>query len=122
MKVKRNLVTIELTERELEEAFREKEHMYHLEDAFRHLCTYIFGGDPIYCEDEIDTDDGYIVAALEDFKRQYGFSYFDGIYKDSENYLLEEIVGVYEQTADCNEAENITWQNAVDIVLTRNKD
>mgnify|MGYP006916194814 CR=1 FL=1 len=111
MKIKRDLTAfgkvvhtvLQLTNEELEEAYREREREYRLQDAETHL-LWLVDGEP-------DTD------AEDDFTSVYGFPYTEAIDKGSEHYLLDAIVDEFERSFDCNIAENDTWQHAVETVL-----
>lgn len=92
-------VTIELTDGELEKAFRTQEHNFRFADADQQM-EFRFSGDE------------------EWFKSIYGFSLEDACCEDSEHYVLEELVSGFEKSFDCNSPENDIWDEVINTVLT----
>lgn len=108
MKILRGETEIELTKWELEEAYREQEHFYRLQDACEHLENYI-GTNKI---GNLNKSGFYL---------RYGFRFDETIDPESEHYLLEEIVGWYEKWSDCNIAENDMFEEIIRQVLEEHK-
>ncbi len=92
------LVTeFELTDEELEQAFRERDHQYMLEDAERQLEEYL--------SDDAD-DDAYM--------RETYLATFDELTSpESKSYSLDYLVERFSDEQDCNVAENVVWQNVI---------
>jgi len=102
MEIIRDGIAIKLTNEELEQAHRECQHNYLLQDAFKHLIDYI----NIY---EIN-----VIG-------EYGCTFEDMTNLQSEQYLLDKIVEQFEKLSDCNIDENDTWIDACRVVLTIKK-
>lgn len=117
MYIERNGEKIELTARELESAFREREHQYMLEDAKRHFCEFAIG----YYDYGEEYDEDEYATADADFKNTYGFSIVDAIDERSAYYVLETLVERYADAFDCNIAENDIWQSVCECVLNECK-
>lgn len=91
---------------EIRDAYYYLDHQYLLEDARRHLDNFVYGDcDP----DEMEPEEKD--SCLQYVEEHFGISYTEML------ELLEDMVGEYEQTQDCNIAENTTWVNAVYGVL-----
>lgn len=99
---------IELTDEELEKAFRFRDKQYMKGDAKRQLLDY-FG---------LDIDD-YDESELKDVQsviNEKGGSFIlENLINDDD--VLEYLVGVFSEKPDCNAAENDTWQNIVEDYL-----
>lgn len=98
----------EMTEEELEAAYRFRQQQYLEKDAKSHLDEFIFGGDPGNMS-EFDIE--YQVA---DFFERYHMEVEEAYGK------LQDIVSRFEKCADCNIDENSRWDNAIRDVLTGN--
>lgn len=99
-----NRYVIELTNEELEKAFRHRDKEYMKEDARRQFFDF-FG---------LDVDDYYeeeIEAVQEDIdERNGGFSFR---FLANDNETLEYLVSEFSENQDCNTAENDIWQNII---------
>lgn len=109
MDITRNGEKFTLTDTELYQAYAEQKHLFLLEDAERHLFEH-FGIDE-------DSDDSEIAKVESAFFAKYGFSFTAACQENDSNYLLADIVSRYEHDFDCNVPENVTWDNAVQLVL-----
>ena len=109
MDITRNGEKFTLTDVELYQAYVEQHHRFLVEDAQRHLFD-VCGLDDCAEDDEM-------TRVYAEFLRKYDFSLVDACAANNPNYLLEEIISMYEHDYDCNIAENITWDNAVLRVL-----
>lgn len=99
MKITRNNQEIEITEAELEEAYREKQFKYLVEDAKRQLLILSdYDGN-----DEPEEDD----CEAQEFKKWYGVSLIELL--DDECFLAS-CVEQYENNIDCNMPENLLWE------------
>lgn len=94
------------TDEERYEIYCEVAHEYLLNDAERAFTSYV-GVD----------DASYIHENEEAFVRKYGFTTKSALNPADSNYLLERIVKIYENHADCNIPENCTWENSVITAL-----
>lgn len=100
-----------MTEKEIEAAYRYREHQYRLEDAKRQLNIVIFGYDDADPEDPEFSDD------LKRFEQQYSTSYEEAVAPDA----LEEYLRRYESRFDCNQSENDQWEAAIVAALEDTK-
>lgn len=98
-------VTYALTEAEVEAAYRYKEKQYRLQDAKNHIDGFIFGADPE------SLDESEAAEAEAQFEKQYGISCSQ--LRESFDLVYEYFVDLF----DCNEAENGTWETAVQQVV-----
>lgn len=96
----------EMTEKQIEAAFRYQQMQYRRQDAKCQLDEFIYGGDP----DEIKTIDREMSELY--FKEQYGMNAADAYKK------IDQIVWRFDGDDSCNVDENTTWQNAIRSVLT----
>lgn len=95
-----------MTRDELEAAYRFKEREYRKLDAERAVDYYVFG------DDDIDNMDDAERSEIEnDFERDRGISY--AALKNA----ADDLIDIFFQKQDCNEAENVTWENAIDAYL-----
>lgn len=94
MKIRRNtrayglpvgIIEIELTDKELEQAFREKEHQYRLEDVRNSLSD-------AYESEQISRDVYEKIQENEDFH--------------------EAVLQEYEKRSSCDIPENVTWEES----------
>ena len=94
MKIRRNtrayglpvgIIEIELTDKELEQAFREKEHQYRLEDV-RNLLVDAYESEKISKEvyEKVILDEQFHEAVLREYEKRFS----------------------------CNTPENVTWEEA----------
>ena len=102
MKIIREGKEYTLTAEELEQAYRERQHIYLLSDAADQLEEFV--------RVHFDEDEDVFADAI-------GFTVEDACNEDSKHYLLEKIVAAAQNTGDCNRAENDIWQDAVKDVL-----
>ncbi len=100
-------VKYDMTEKEIEAAYRYREHQCRLEDAKRQLNIVIFGYDDADPEDPEFSDD------LKQFEQQYSTSYEEAAAPD----MLEEYLRRYESRFDCNQSENDQWEAAIVAAL-----
>lgn len=96
----------EMTEDEIEAAYRLRERQYRYEDARRQFLVFVFGDDPINVSVSDQT------TAIHSFTRKYGIGLAEGL------NLLDEIVARFEKDFDCNQDENTAWENAIEAVLS----
>ncbi len=90
---------------------RLREKRYRTLDAKNHLLYYLG------IDSECELDESYAVEIAEDFKREYGIALKDAISEDSKNSLIDSLVSDFFQTQDCNEPENVIWENAIEEEL-----
>ena len=99
---------IELTDEELEKAFRFRDKQYMKDDAKRQLLDY-FGLDiNDYDEDELKS-----VQKVIDEKG----GTFDLKELSNDDNTLEYLVEMFSEDQDCNATENDTWQNIIEDYL-----
>ena len=98
----------EMTDEQLEAAYRFRQQQYREQDAKSHLDEFIFGGNPA---DMSEFDIQYQVA---DFFERYHMEVEEAYGK------LQQIVSRFEKNADCNIDENSRWETAIRDVLTGN--
>ena len=101
MNINRNGKTDALTAEELEQAYREQQHNYKLEDAKNQFCDYH------------RRNFAYELV----FANCFGFSRKEVCDPNSMHYLLEDFVASYEKHHDCEQAENDIWQEVIRNVL-----
>ena len=89
------------TEINREQIFREVEHQYLLEDAHCQYLEYLFGNEDCFEEDE--------EKAISELKSRFGEDVF------------ERLVSEFEDSQDCNIAENDTWHNVIERFLKGDK-
>lgn len=102
----------ELSDSELYEAYSEKQKVFLLQDAERHLEFVVFGTERSTLDEDAEA------AELDSFLGQYGFSYTDATDPDSNFYILEEAVDRFQDEKDCNLAENDVWENIIRNILS----
>ena len=96
----------EMTEQQIEAAFRYQLRQYMKADAKYQLDQFIYGDDP----DCLNSMARQIQE--DDFKDRYGMD-------ASEAYkLIDKILDRYDKVESCDVDENTTWQNAIREVLT----
>lgn len=103
-KIERYRYVIELTNEELEKAFRFRDKEYMKEDARRQFFDY-FG---------LDVDDYYeeeLENVQEKIDKNGGKFKFRVLANDNET--LEYLVSEFSENQDCNAAENDVWQNVI---------
>ena len=99
-------VEYEMTEQQIEAAFRYQTEQYRKADAKYQLDEFIYGDDPA-CLSQIDRE------TQEDFfKCRYKMDAADAY------GLLDKFLDRFDKTESCNVDENTTWQNAIRSVLT----
>lgn len=91
----------DLSEEQIEAAYRYQLHQYRLADAERQFKNFVYGSDP----NSIDEQE--CQQAEEYFLRGYGVPVSEGL------TMLEEFVQRFEDDFDCNEDENSMWENAI---------
>lgn len=96
---------IELTESEIEKAFRYQDERYMMEDAKNHLLAYV----------DYDEEDEELKA---EFKERFGVD-FDALINDDN--VLSQLAQDFSEEQDCNIAENTTWDYVVEEYLERVK-
>lgn len=101
---------IELTEREIERAFRYQDMGYMMEDAKKHLYD---------CAGIDEYDEGEDVEEQKaEFRENYGVD-FDFVVNDDDT--LSTLANDFSEEQDCNVAENITWDYVIQEYLSRVK-
>lgn len=110
---KPGLAFIELNEKEIEKAYRERERFYLLQDAERHFLES-FDGEPEDVEDISDSEQ-------QEFLDSYGCTVAEAMDPKSSSYMLNDLVDAYEDARDCNVAENETWRYVVTKYLEQNQ-
>lgn len=98
--------TYEMTEQQIEAAFRYQLRQYMKEDAKSQLDQFIYGDDP---------------DNLSQIDRETQENFFKGMYcmDATEAYkLIDKILDRYDKVESCDVDENTTWQNAIREVLT----
>lgn len=99
---------IELTDEELEKAFRFRDKQYMKDDAKRQLLDY-FGLDiDDYDEDEL----GDVQKVIDEKGGTFNLEEL----ADNDS-VLEYLVEMFSEDQDCNAAENDTWQNIIEDYL-----
>lgn len=98
----------EMTDEQLEAAYRFRKRQYKMADAKCHLELFIYGDEPCTMSD-FD-----IQYQEQDFLERYHMTPVEAFAK------LEKIVSRFEKDADCNLDENAQWNNAIQNVLTGN--
>lgn len=113
MKIIRNGESFDLTPEELEEAYREQEHNYRLQDAARHLCDFVW----------YDCEQSCWVAPHSEasFINEYGFPFLPLLDKNSNEYVLEYIVERFSDEFDCNFDENSIFEDIITAMLSEMK-
>ena len=112
--IKGSEVTIELSLKELTEAYYERQKLFRLQDAERQLLQYLGEADGVECvADACD-------ETRQNFKNSYGVRLEDVVNPSSSCYILDSVVKAYEHNLNfdgCNTAENDAWATAVAEVL-----
>lgn len=98
--------TYEMTEDQIEAAFRYQERQYRRMDAESQLDEFIYGDNPGNLM-RIDLE-----IQEKDFKERYEMEVADA-YK-----LLDEIIDQFDKMFTCEIGENTIWQEAIRAVLT----
>ena len=108
MNITRNIapgmtITIELTEEELEQAYRGQQENYRMQDVQNHIEDL--------CEQYSAIDDE---TGISEFETKFGFPTAfivddDKFAKDFKNACL----AAFEENFDCNEDENTMWESAI---------
>ena len=109
MKIVRNGIEIELSDEELEAAYREREQQYRRMDCTVHLAEY-FGID-------VEADDVNATGDYERFFRVFGCTFIDAVSLDSKYCVLDLLVERFNDRFDANIDENGQWENAIDEVV-----
>ena len=104
-----NGVLYEMPEEQMEAAYRYLERQNRLLDAKCQFFEFAYGCDP----DSLEPGD--CVYQEISFEERYGFPISVGL------MMLDKFVDRYEKQADCNVAENVTWQSAIEEVLEEAK-
>lgn len=108
----------ELTEYELETAYRKRKHQYRLADAEIQLSAF-FG---INTEENSPFDEEDSEENSHAFVMKYGYPFVELMDVESRNYALEALVAEYEDAMDCNVAENDTWQSVITEYFARERE
>lgn len=98
--------TYEMTEEQIEAAFRYQERQYRKEDAKYQLDEFVYGCSP----DELNAIDRQMQELS--FRRWYKMEAADA-YK-----LIDEILDRFDKIFSCEIPENTIWENAIRAVLT----
>lgn len=101
----------DLSEDQIEAAYRYQLHQYRLADAERHFRFYVFDCDP-----EWECTEAEHKQAEEAFLQKYGIPVSEGL------TMLEDFVQQFENDFDCNMDENSMWENAITTVLDEYRD
>ena len=109
MKIVRNGIEIELSDEELEAAYREREQQYRRMDCTVHLAEY-FGID-------VEADDVNATGDYERFFRVFGCTFIDAVSLDSKYCVLDLLVERFNDRFDANIDENGQWENAIDEIV-----
>lgn len=104
-------VPITLSRNELEQAYREQQHTYELEDAQRQLREYLGLNEEAMTEQEL-------LENRRIAKSKYGIDIDSVFDENSPHYVLEDLVEKYKNTCNCNISENLTWETACESVLS----
>lgn len=91
-----------LTNEERERVYREVEREYRLKDAEKHLLEH-------FNFESSDED-----LSCPELELKCGYSLEEAIDPESPNYILDYLVEAYEDAADCNVAENQTWDSVIE--------
>ncbi len=124
MYIERNGERIELTSKELYQAYIEQKQMFSCKDAIDALADFA-GIDREFvfcCVSGVVSVDGIVVnerfaTQLEDFKDNFGFEFEDVINEESPFYAVDKIVEWFDENFDANESEYDMWQWACKGVL-----
>ena len=92
-----------MTEEQIEAAYRFREHQHRLEDAKRQIVYYGFGTETPTTEEQAV------------FENRWGFD------MDHALTLAEDVIDEFDRTFDCNVPENDLWDTAVEKVLGRER-
>ena len=105
MDIIRNGVTYTLTADELEQAYREQERNYRIEDARFHLECFL--------------QIRYSFTGWETaFRRESGVTVEDLTNPESQHYVLDWMADQYDDRQDCNRDENSVWEEIVQETLS----
>lgn len=99
-------VEYEMTEQQIEAAFRFQERRYRMADARYQLDEFIYGDDP---------------GCLSYFDREYQEESFwerYGMYPAEAYTMLDKILDRFEKNESCDKEENTVWQDSIREVLT----
>lgn len=99
----------QMTEEQIEAAYRFQERRYRLKDAERHLYQFIAVDSCVESREELQIGD------ISDFEKHYEITLGDAL------DMLNEFVEHFEDGFDCNVAENSQWYYAIENVLTAEK-
>lgn len=109
MDIIRNGVTYTLTADELEQAFRERDKYYRIEDARIQLERFIEGRYASW---------GYSYDWETAFRRESGVTVEDLTNPESQHYVLDWMADQYDDRQDCNRNENSVWEEIVQETLS----
>lgn len=99
-------VEYEMTEQQIEAAFRYQTEQYRRADARYQLDQFIYGDDP-GCLNSMDRQ-----IQEDEFKERYGID-------AAEAYeLIDKIVDRFYKNESCDKEENTVWQDSIREVLT----
>lgn len=97
-----------------EPIYRMVEHSYRLSDTARQLLNY-FGIDK---SSNVEDENAQNLETLAD---TLGASYEELTDPNNDAYILDVLVERFEDTSDCNEAENETWSNVIWKFIAENQ-
>ena len=100
----------DLSEDQIEAAYRYQLHQYRLADAERQFKNIVYGSDPDWL------DEKECKQAENCFLNEYGIPVSEGL------TMLEDFVQQFENDFDCNMDENSMWENAITTVLDEYRD
>lgn len=98
MEILRDRRAIQLTDAELEAAYREKELQYRMQDAKQHL----------------------LEAVYQTVEEKYGRGFEVSLDPEWEEDILQTLVDDFEQEFDCNVSENQIWANVMEQFMREN--
>ena len=107
--VQHNGVNYSMSEASIEAAYRHREREYRIQDAKRQIEWFIHGTDPESlsedeCKENETTFESTHGITCDELREAYNIAY--------EHYV---------DNIDCNEPENVTWENAVKHALEQIK-
>lgn len=103
--------TYQMSQDEIEAAYRYQESQYRKADALTQLNYFVFGYDEPYFGDNPDDASGGEAEDLAYFEEQYGVSY--SVAKEFVDGFEAEFYAIF----DCNIPENELWHTAIENVL-----
>lgn len=109
MKIERNGTEFELTEEELEAAYRERELEYRRMDCTVHLAEY-FGID-------VEADDVNATGDYKRFFKVFGCTFLDAVSLDSKHCVFDLLIERFNDRFDANIDENGQWENVIDEIV-----